>query len=94
MIADSNTTTASGAKQQIRISDEATAVTPFKPPHAAAPGKKWAKVKKTEQSMDDKGYMCFKDVEVWEEVEDVRAAARKTAGAKLNSSTTQAAGVP
>ena len=58
-----------------RLSNEDTAVTPIKAPsQAAAIGKKWAKIKKTEQSTDAKGYMCFKDVEVWEEVDDVKPA--------------------
>ena len=48
MIADANNSTTSTIKQQIRLSDEATAITPLKPPQAAAPGKKWVKVKKTE----------------------------------------------
>jgi hypothetical protein len=42
-------------------------------------------VKKTEQGMDDKGYMCFKDVEVWEEVDDVKPAKKaptQSAGVK------------
>ena len=34
--------------------------------------------------MDDKGYMCFKDVEVWEEVE-VAKPARKTTAPKVDS---------
>ena len=84
MIADSNNTRASDGKQLLRLSDEATAVTPQKPPQQAAPGKKWVKVKKTEQSFDAKGYMCFQDVEAWEEVDDVKPA-RKTAAAKATS---------
>ncbi len=32
----------------LNMSEEKTAATPFKPPHAAAQGKKWVKVKKTE----------------------------------------------
>ena len=49
-----------------RLSDEPTAVTPAKPTsqpasqppsQPAAPGKKWVKVKKTETSIDAKGYM-------------------------------------
>ena len=31
--------------------------------------------------MDAKGYMCFADVEAWEEVDDIKPA-RKTAAAK------------
>ena len=85
MIADANNSTAPSAKQNIRLSDEATAiVTPLKPTQAPAPGKKWVKVKKTEQTMDEKGYMCFKDVEVWEEVEAAKPA-RKTAATKVES---------
>ena len=65
-----------------RLSNEDTAVTPLKAPkQAAAIGKKWVKIKKTEQTLDAKGYMCFKDVEVWEEVEDVKPA--KKAAAKI-----------
>ena len=41
---------------------------------------KWQKVKKTETSIDAKGYMCTQDVVIWEEVEDVRPA-KKTAPA-------------
>ena len=55
---DNNIASASNAKQ-LRLSDEPTAVTPQKPPRQVAPGKKWVKVKKTEQTMDAKGYMCF-----------------------------------
>ena len=62
------------------ISEETTAVSPVKAPaHAAAPGKKWAKVKKTESSLDAKGYMCFKDVVAWEEVDDVKPAKKAPA---------------
>lgn len=32
--------------------------------------------------MDAKGYMCFQDVEVWEEVDDVKPAKRAPAAAK------------
>ena len=42
---------------------------------------KWVRVKKTEQTMDEKGYMVFRDVEEWEEVKHVeKAAAVKHAG--------------
>ncbi len=66
----------------LNMSEEKTAATPCKPVQAAAPGKKWAKVKKTEQTMDSKGYMVFQDVEVWEEVEDTRQAAKKAIAPK------------
>ena len=57
-------------------------VTPFgRPNEAPEPGKKWVKIKKTEQTMDAKGYMCFKDVEVWEQVDDVKQA-RKAIGSQ------------
>ena len=54
------------------------------PIEPAAPGKKWAKVKKTEQTMDAKGYMIFQDVETWEEVDDIKPV-RKTAAAKATA---------
>ena len=72
----------------MRLSEEPTAVTPSKPPQDAAPGKKWVKVKKTEQTMDAKGYMCFQDVEAWEEVDDIKPA-RKTAAAKASAPAAQ-----
>ena len=45
-------------------------------------------MKKTETSIDAKGYMCTQDVEVWEEVDDIKpvrksAAAKKPAGEKI-----------
>ena len=68
------------------MSEEATAITPNKQPtKPAAPGKKWVKVKRTETSMDAKGYMCTQDVEVWEEVDDVKPAKRSTAAAKKSA---------
>ena len=39
----------------------------------AAPGKKWVRVTRTEQSMDEKGYFVSKDVVEWEEVDDEKA---------------------
>ena len=42
------------------------------PQTSPAPGKKWAKVTRTETTMDDKGYMVTKDVDSWEEVDDVK----------------------
>ena len=75
----------SGENQDPRLSEEQTAVSDSKPPRDAAAGKKWAKVKKTEQTMDAKGYLVFKDVEVWEEVDDIKPAKRappKSAGVK------------
>lgn len=87
MIQDANNT---DAKVGGRFSDEPTAISPDKPPKQAAPGKKWVKVKKTEQTMDAKGYMCFQDVEVWEEVDDARAA-KKSAAVKATPATQIAA---
>ena len=37
-----------------------------KPKEPAAPGKKWVRVTKTEQTIDEKGYFVSKDTEVWE----------------------------
>ena len=54
-------------------------MSPQKPPQQAAPGKKWVKVKKTEQTMDAKGYMCFQDVEAWEEVDDIKTVRKSAA---------------
>ena len=48
---------------------------PTKPKQPAAPGKKWVKVMRTEQTIDEKGYFVSRDVEEWEEVEDLRKAA-------------------
>jgi len=47
--------------------------------------------------MDAKGYMVFKDVTKWEEVEDTKAAAKravpaKSAGVKSDSAATSAPG--
>ena len=38
----------------------------------AAPGKKWVKVNRTEQTIDDKGYFVSRDYVDWEEVDDVK----------------------
>ena len=46
-----------------------------KPKEAAAPGKKWVKVTKTEQTIDEKGYFVSRDFETWEEVDDNKQAA-------------------
>ena len=46
---------------QLRLSDMNTQ--PSHPP--AAPGKKWVRVTKTEQSMDEKGYFVSKDIVEW-----------------------------
>ena len=44
-----------------------------KPPDKApAAGMKWARVTKTEQTMDEKGYFVSRDYVDWEEVEDVK----------------------
>ena len=42
--------------------------------------------------MDDKGYMVFKDVDAWEEVDDVKPAKRapaKSAGVKAQGAVAQ-----
>ena len=44
--------------------------------------------------MDAKGYMCFQDVEVWEEVDDIKPARKapaKSAGAKQSAMEKKAA---
>ena len=62
---------------RLRLSEEQTAVkTPDRPPRDAAPGKKWVQVKSTEQTMDAKGYMVFKDVMNWQEVDKPKPAKR------------------
>ena len=58
----------------MRLSDMNTQPS-HRPP--AAPGKKWVRVTKTEQSMDEKGYFVSKDVVEWEEVDDVEKPINK-----------------
>merc|ERR1712232_197642 len=60
---------------QLRLSDMNTE--PTKPPTAPAPGMKWVRVTKTEQTMDEKGYFVSRDYVDWEEVEDVQKPINK-----------------
>lgn len=57
---------------QLRLSDMQTQPS-SRPP--AAPGKRWARVTRTEQTMDEKGYFVSRDYEEWEEVEDAKKSA-------------------
>ena len=57
------------SENKIRFSDETTGMGEPEDLGTPEPGKKWAKVTKTESFTDEKGYFGTRDVQVWEQVD-------------------------